>query len=77
MGLHFLYIAEAMNHIGEQSLGWWDNQDEFYDDVLNLSSGQTVPLKIRSMVGLIPLFAVKVPRRKGRRPSAPREGIAA
>jgi hypothetical protein len=57
---HFLHIAEAMNNIGAEGLGLWDEQDEFYYDVLNLPDGRMSPLKVRSMVGLIPLFAVEV-----------------
>ncbi|HET7238024.1 MAG TPA: hypothetical protein VFI76_03295, partial [Terrimicrobiaceae bacterium] len=57
---HFLHIAEAMNNIGEAGIGLWDEQDEFYYDVLNLPDGRMVPLKVRSMVGLIPLYAVEV-----------------
>ncbi|MBI4259111.1 MAG: glucosidase, partial [Actinobacteria bacterium] len=49
---HFAYIASAMY---EQGL--WDEEDGFYYDVLHLSSGERVPLKVRSMVGLIPLYA--------------------
>ena len=56
---HFLHIAEAMNNIGDEGIGLWNDQDEFYYDVLNLPNGQNAPLKIRSMVGLIPLFAVE------------------
>ena len=56
---HFLHIAEAMNNMGDEGIGLWCDQDEFYYDVLNLPNGQTTPLKIRSMVGLIPLFAVE------------------
>ncbi len=56
---HFLHIVEAMNHMGDENIGLWNDQDEFYYDVLNLPSGQSLPLKIRSMVGLIPLFAVE------------------
>ncbi|HTI97828.1 MAG TPA: glucosidase [Dongiaceae bacterium] len=56
---HFLQIVEAMNNIGAENLGLWDEPDEFYYDVLNLPDGRTVPLKVRSMVGLIPLFAVE------------------
>ena len=55
---HFLYIAEAMTHAG--GIGLWDEQDEFYYDVLHLPSGETIPLRVRSIVGLIPLFAVEV-----------------
>lgn len=57
---HFLNIAEAMNNIGECGIGLWDEADEFYYDVLKLPDGRSVPLKVRSMVGLIPLFAVEV-----------------
>jgi hypothetical protein len=56
---HFLHIAEAMNNIGEEGIGLWNEHDEFYYDVLNLPNGQSLPIKIRSMVGLIPLFAVE------------------
>ncbi len=56
---HFLHIAEAMNHIGGERIGLWSESDEFYYDVLNLPSGASVPLKVRSLVGLIPLFAVE------------------
>ena len=56
---HFLYIAEAMTNIGEQGIGLWDEEDQFFYDELNLSDGRIIPLKVRSMVGLIPLFAVE------------------
>src|SRR6185369_498997 len=56
---HFLYIAEAMTNFGGQDIQLWDEEDGFYYDVLSLPDGQKVPLKIRSMVGLIPLFAVE------------------
>jgi hypothetical protein len=56
---HFLYIARAMTDIGEQGIGLWDEADEFFYDVLNFPDGRTIPLKVRSMVGLIPLFAVE------------------
>jgi hypothetical protein len=57
---HFLQIAAAMNNMGECDIGLWDEEDEFYYDVLNLPDGELFPLKVRSMVGLIPLFAVEV-----------------
>jgi Glycosyl hydrolase family 63 C-terminal domain len=57
---HFLYIAEAMTNIGGDGIGLWDEADEFYYDVLHLPDGHRIPLKLRSMVGLIPLFAVEV-----------------
>jgi hypothetical protein len=55
---HFLYIAEAMNNIGNDGIPLWDEHDEFFYDVLHLGPGNNQPLKIHSMVGLIPLFAV-------------------
>ncbi|MGC2401538.1 MAG: glucosidase [Acidobacteriaceae bacterium] len=57
---HFLYIAQAMTDMGGSGVGLWNDEDSFYYDVLNLANGQTIPLKVRSMVGLIPLFAVEV-----------------
>ena len=56
---HFLYIAHAMTNIGDEGIGLWDEADGFYYSVVNLPDGRMVPLKIRSMVGLIPLFAVE------------------
>ncbi len=57
---HFLYIARAMTNIGGEGIGLWDETDEFYYDVLHLPAGERIPLRLRSMVGLIPLFAVEV-----------------
>ncbi len=56
---HFLFIAHAMNHMGGDGLQLWDEEDGFYYDVLHTSDGAHFPLKVRSMVGLIPLFAVE------------------
>ncbi|MCB9960141.1 MAG: glucosidase [Rhodospirillaceae bacterium] len=56
---HFLAIAEAMTNIGGRGISLWDDADGFFYDVLSLPDGATVPLKVRSMVGLIPLFAVE------------------
>jgi Glycosyl hydrolase family 63 C-terminal domain len=56
---HFIYIAHAMNDIGERGVSLWDDEDGFYYDVLHLPDGEERFLKIRSMVGLIPLFAVE------------------
>src|SRR5689334_1821197 len=53
---HFLYIAAAMNGIGD--VGLWDEADGFFYDRLRLPNGDSIPMKVRSMVGLIPLFAV-------------------
>jgi hypothetical protein len=55
---HFLYIASAMNAIGKDDASLWDEQDEFFYDVLHAGGGAEVPMRVRSMVGLIPLFAV-------------------
>ena len=54
---HFIAIADAMNTL--HGTGLWDKQDGFYYDQL-ITDGQTIPLKIRSMVGLVPLFAVEI-----------------
>ena len=56
---HFLGIAQAMNNMGDVGMGLWSEADGFFYDALNLPDGQVVPMKIRSMVGLIPLFAVE------------------
>ncbi len=56
---HFLNIAAAMAKMAGDGSGLWDEQDEFFYDVLNLPDGTCMPLKLRSMVGLIPLFAVE------------------
>ncbi len=56
---HFLYIARAMTNIGPEGAGLWDEHDGFFYDVLHAPSGEHMPLKVRSMVGLIPLFAVE------------------
>jgi hypothetical protein len=56
---HFLYIAHAINHLGSDVAGMWDEQDGFFYDVLHTPEGGYRPMKVRSMVGLIPLFAVE------------------
>jgi len=56
---HFVYIAQAMNNLGGEGISLWDEGDGFYYDVLHLPNGDHYPLKVRSMVGLIPLFAVE------------------
>ncbi len=55
---HFLYIAEAMNNIAGEGISLWNEEDEFFYDVLHFQHGMNLPLKLRSMVGIIPLFAV-------------------
>jgi len=49
-----------MTNIGGDGIGLWDETDEFYYDVLELPGQRPVPMRVRSMVGLIPLFAVEV-----------------
>jgi len=56
---HFVYIAHAMNHRGKDGMGLWDGTDGFFYDVLKFPDGRKYPMRIRSMVGLIPLFAVQ------------------
>ncbi len=56
---HFVHITHAMNHLGTENLGLWDREDGFYYDVLHLPNGTRRALKVRSMVGIIPLFAVE------------------
>jgi hypothetical protein len=56
---HFLYIANAMSHIGGDGEEMWDEEDGFFYDVLRMPDGSHQPLKVRSLVGLIPLFAVE------------------
>jgi hypothetical protein len=53
---HFLYIASAMNRLGGDGL--WDEEEGFYYDRLRMPDGRKIPLRLRSLVGLIPLFAV-------------------
>ena len=53
---HFLYIANAMN--GVEGCGLWDDADGFFYDRLRMPDGEAIPLRVRSIVGLIPLFAV-------------------
>jgi hypothetical protein len=56
---HFLYIANAMSHRGSDGQSMWHEEDGFFYDVLHLPNGDRSPMKVRSMVGLIPLFAVE------------------
>jgi hypothetical protein len=66
---HFVWIAVAMNQIGDG--GMWDEEDGFYYDVLRLPDGSTKRLKVRSMVGLLPLCATTITER-WQRERAPR-----
>jgi len=54
---HFVYIAAAMNNRGNDGIGLWDEEDGFFYDVLQTPEFGHHPMKVRSMVGLIPLFA--------------------
>ncbi|HET9857502.1 MAG TPA: hypothetical protein VFP99_06675, partial [Chthoniobacterales bacterium] len=56
---HFLSIAAAMNRLCGKGVGLWDEQDEFYYDVLHTPGGRNLPLRVRSLVGLMPLLAVE------------------
>ena len=55
---HFIYISEAMNATGEHATQLWDEEDGFFYDVLHLPDMTRFPIKIRSLVGLMPLYAV-------------------
>jgi hypothetical protein len=57
---HFLMIAGAINGISQDMRGLWDEADEFYYDQLVFPNGSIVPMKVRSIVGLTPLFANQV-----------------
>ncbi len=56
---HFVYIAHAMNDLGGEGIALWDEQDGFYYDVLHMPDGGNHFLKVRSMVGLLPLLAIE------------------
>lgn len=57
---HFFYIAGAMDRVGIQADELWDEEDGFFYDLLRMSDGTAARLKVRSMVGLIPLLATAV-----------------
>jgi hypothetical protein len=58
---HFLFIARALNNIeGDSHTGLWDEEDQFFYDVLSMPDGTRQHMKVRSMVGLIPLYAVEI-----------------
>jgi hypothetical protein len=56
---HFVHIAHAINVHGAEGLALWDEEDGFFYDAIHLPTGEQHYLKVRSMVGLIPLFAVE------------------
>lgn len=55
---HFLRIADAMDGIGKTEISLWDEEDGFYYDALHFPDDHQCPMKVRSLVGLIPLFAI-------------------
>ncbi len=57
---HFLSIAGAMADVGGTGQGLWHDKDGFFYDTLRTADGRVMPLQLRSMVGLIPIFAVEV-----------------
>ena len=56
---HFVHISRAMNNIAGQGTELWDRKDHCYYDVLRLPDGRSFPMRVRSLVGLIPLLAVE------------------
>jgi hypothetical protein len=56
---HFLYIAGAMNNISSEHISLWDDEDNFFYDIFHYQGKEPKKLKVRSIVGLIPLFAVE------------------
>jgi hypothetical protein len=57
---HFIYIASSLNRIGEDYQGLWDEQEGFFYDMLKMPEGKCIPVKIRSLVGVVTLFAVHI-----------------
>ena len=67
---HFARITVALNASSDQG-GLWDHQDGFYYDVMHVEHGESVPLRVRSMVGLSPLYAAARDRQRGARRASP------
>jgi hypothetical protein len=55
---HFVYIAYAMHHVGDEGFNLWDEEDGFFYDAIRKPDGRHKPIRIRTLVGLIPLSAV-------------------
>ena len=56
---HFVYIAKAMNNMDGDGISLWHEEDGLFYDVLHVTQGERIPMKVRSIVGLIPLYAVQ------------------
>ena len=56
---HYAYVASAMKHMGNRDYQLWDEHDGFFYDVLRYPDGRFRKFRVRSLVGLIPLFAVE------------------
>jgi hypothetical protein len=56
---HYAYVANAMKHMGGRDYQLWDDKDQFFYDVLRYPDGRFHKLRVRSLVGLIPLYAVE------------------
>ena len=56
----FLLIAEAATNLGGLGIDLWDEEDQFFHDIIQLDDGRTIPVRVKSIVGLVPLFAVAV-----------------
>jgi hypothetical protein len=59
---HFIYIADAMNELGEEESGLWDEADGYYYDVLKLPDGRAIRMRTQTIAGLVPLFAIATQR---------------
>jgi hypothetical protein len=57
---HFLNIGWAMHHIGKKDISLWDDEDAFYYDAIQFENGTSQRLRIRSLVGIIPILAVEI-----------------
>lgn len=57
---HFMYIANAMNSMGNQATGMWDDEDSFFYDQIKFPDKSAMKLKVRSLVGLLPILCVEV-----------------
>ncbi len=56
---HYVYVGAAMKHMGNRNYQLWDEQDKFFYDVLRYADGSFHKFRVRSLVGLIPLYAIE------------------